>query len=134
LGRHTSFRLHQEEIVMRTLIACAVFVVLAGFTAAADDKIDAKKLIGKWEPAKAEAKGKLIIDIQDKGKFVLNVEIGDKTEKIEGTYKLNGNKLDIEMSFGGKTTKETLTIVKVTDTELVTKGKNDKEETLKRVK
>lgn len=120
---------------MRCLIACTVFVVLAGFATAADDKIDAKKLIGKWEPAKAEPKSpKMVLDIQDKGKFVLSVELGDKTEKIDGTYKLDGNKLDIEMSFGGKTTKETLTIVKVTDTELVTKGKSDKEETLKRVK
>lgn len=120
---------------MRAVITSVAVLVLAGFACAADDKVDAKKLIGKWEPAKAEKDAPaMILEIQDKGKFVLHVTVNGKTEKVDGTYKIDGNKLEVEMSFGGKSMKDTLTVVKLTDTELVTKGKSDKEETLKRVK
>ena len=56
-----------------------------------------------------------------------------KTIKVEGTYKLDGDKIKVELMFNGKTMEDTLTVVKLTDTELVTKGKNNKEETMKRV-
>jgi uncharacterized protein (TIGR03066 family) len=120
---------------MRTALAAVAFLVLAGFTTAADDKVDAKKLIGKWEPAKADPKTpKMVLDIQEKGKFVLEVALGDKTEKVPGTYKIDGNKIEIEMTFNGKTEKETLTVLKLTDTELTTKDSKGKEDTLKKVK
>ncbi|MFM8273109.1 MAG: TIGR03066 family protein [Gemmata sp.] len=120
---------------MRPLVASVAFVILAGFATAADDKIDAKKLVGKWEPAKAE-KGapKMTLEIAEKGKLTLLVALGDKTEKVEGSYKLDGNKLEVELSFGGKSEKETLTITKLTEEELVTKDSKGKEDALKRVK
>ncbi|MBP3955259.1 TIGR03066 family protein [Gemmata sp. G18] len=120
---------------MRALAASVVVLVLAGFAGAADEKIDAKKLIGKWEPAKAEKDGpKMVLEIGEKDKFTLHVTVNGKTEKIDGTYKLDGNKLEVEMSFGGKTEKETITITKLTDTELVAKDSKGKEDTMNRVK
>lgn len=119
---------------MRVLVASVAILVLAGFAGAADEKIDAKKLVGKWEPEKAEKGASLVLEIQDKGKMVLSVTVGDKIEKIEGTYKVDGNKMEVELSFGGKSEKETLTILKLTDAELVTKDSKGKEDTLKRVK
>lgn len=120
---------------MRVLAALVAVLAFAGFAGAADEKIDAKKLIGKWEPAKPEKDApKMVLEIADKGKFTLHVTIEGKTEKIEGTYKLEGNKLDIEMSFNGKTEKETVTILKLTDTEMVSKDGKGKEETMTRVK
>jgi uncharacterized protein (TIGR03066 family) len=118
---------------MRAAIVSLVVFGFAGGAPAADEKIDAKKLIGKWEPAKDE-KVKMVLEIQDKGKLELSVTIGEKTEKVAGTYTLEGNKLTVEMSFNGKTMKETMTVVKLTDTELVTKDPAGKEEAMKRVK
>jgi len=46
----------------------------------------------------------------DKGKLTLSIDVGGKAEKIEGTYKLDGDKLEMVMSFGGKEMKETVTI------------------------
>lgn len=119
---------------MRILVASVAVLVLAGFVGAADEKIDAKKLIGKWEPAKAEKGAVMVLDIQEKGKLVLSITFGDKTEKVEGTYKVDGNKMEVELAFGGKSEKETLTILKLTDTELVTKDSKGKEDSLKRAK
>jgi uncharacterized protein (TIGR03066 family) len=118
---------------MRVLIGAVVILSFAGLTSAAGqdkDKIELKKLLGKWEPKDA----KIVIEFADKGKIVINYDEGGKSEKIEGTYKLDGNKLDIAMSFLGKEQKETLTVKKLTDDELVTVDSKNKEETLKRKK
>ena len=124
---------------MRAVIASVAVLFLVGFAGAADEKkdekVDVKKLLGKWEPAKPEKDAPvMILEIQDKGKFTLHVTFMGKTEKVDGTYKVDGNKLEVEMTFNGKTEKDSLTVVKLTDTEMVTKGKNGKEEALKKVK
>ena len=72
-------------------------------------------------------------------KLVVTVDIGGKPEKVEGTYKLDGNKLSIAITFMGKEEKDEITITKLTDEEMEaeSKGKGDakvKKETLKRVK
>jgi uncharacterized protein (TIGR03066 family) len=120
---------------MRMLIGAVVILSFAGLTSAAGqdkdkDKVDIKKLLGKWEPKDA----KIVIEFADKGKMLIVFEEGGKNEKIEGTYKVDGNKLDIAMSFLGKEQKETLTVKKLTDDELVTVDSKNKEETLKRKK
>lgn len=119
---------------MRALIATVAVLLLAGFAGADDEKIDVKKLIGKWEPVKPEKDIKAVLEIADKGKFTLHVTFNGKTEKVDGTYTLDGNKLEVEMKIGENVMKETLTITKLTDTELVTKDSKGKEETMKRVK
>jgi uncharacterized protein (TIGR03066 family) len=123
---------------MRATIGSIAVLVLAGWAGsagAADEKVDAKKLIGKWEPAVPEKDGpKMVLDIADKGKLTLRVTTNGKTIDVEGTYKVDGNKFEVELTFNGKTMKDTLTIVKLTDTDLVTKGNGEKEETLKRIK
>jgi uncharacterized protein (TIGR03066 family) len=120
---------------MRTLIGAVVVLAFAGLTTAQDkkdEKIDAKKLVGKWEPA--GGKEPVVVEFTDKGKLILSVEVGGKTEKVEGTYKLDGNKLKMVLSFGGKDQEETITVSKLTDDELVGKDSKGKEETLKKVK
>jgi uncharacterized protein (TIGR03066 family) len=120
---------------MRAVIGAIAVLVLAGSAGAADEKVDAKKLLGKWEPAQPEKDAPvMVLEIADNGKFTLHVTSNGKTVDVAGTYALKGNKFDVELSFNGKTMKDTLTIVKLTDTELVTKGKGDKEETMKRIK
>lgn len=120
---------------MRVIVVSVAVLVLAGFAGAADEKIDAKKLIGKWEPAKPDPKApKMVLDIMDKGKFTMTVELNGKSNTVPGTYKLDGNKVEIEMTIGGKVMKDTLTITKLTDTEMVSKDSKGMEETLKKVK
>ena len=120
---------------MRMLIGAVVILTFSGFTGAAGqtkdkdkDKVELKKLMGKWEPKD----GKIVVEFADKNKLVMSLDLDGKSEKIEGTYKLDGNKLDIAMSFLGKEQKETLTVKKLTDAELVTVDSKGKEETLKR--
>jgi uncharacterized protein (TIGR03066 family) len=123
---------------MRAVIASVAVLVGAGFVGsarAADEQVDVKKLIGKWEPTNFDKNGPaMVLEIADKGAFALHVTSSGKTVKVDGTYTVTGNKIDVEMTFNGKKMKDTLTVVKLTDTELVTKGTSDKEETMKRVK
>jgi uncharacterized protein (TIGR03066 family) len=121
---------------MRAVLCAIVVLGFAGLTTAGDDKkIDAKKLIGKWEPAKAkEGAPKMVIEFAEGGKLTLTVAAGDKSEKIEGTYKVEGNKVSVAMAFGGKEEKETFTVSKLTDDEMVSTDSKGKEDTLKKVK
>ena len=122
---------------MRMLIGAALVFSFATIVSAAGqgkdkdkDKVDLKKLMGKWEPKD----GKIVIEFADKGKLVMTVDFGGKSEKIDGTYKLDGNKLDVIINFMGKEQKETLTVKSLTDAELVTTDSKGKDETLKRKK
>lgn len=120
---------------MRVLIGAVAILALTGIAAGQDkdkdkDKVDAKKLIGKWEPKE----GGITIEFLEKGKLTLSLDLGGKSEKIEGTYKVDGNKIEVALSFGGKEQKETLTVKKLTDDELMTTDSKGKDETLKRKK
>ncbi|WP_439631803.1 TIGR03066 family protein [Gemmata sp.] len=121
---------------MRAVLCAVVVLGFAGATAAGQDqKIDAKKLIGKWEAAKAkEGAPKMVVEFAEAGKVTLTVTVGDKSEKIDGTYKVDGNKVEVVMALGGKEEKETFTVSKLTDDEMVSKDSKGKEETLKKVK
>jgi uncharacterized protein (TIGR03066 family) len=124
---------------MRGLIGAVWLLALAlgASEAAAQDKkeppkFDAKKLVGKWEPV--DSKIPVTIEFTDKGKLILSVEFGGKSDKVEGDYKLSDDKLDLVLRAEGKEQKETLTLSKLTDEELVAKDSRGKEETLKRQK
>ncbi len=118
---------------MRALLGVALVLGLACGVTAADEKIDAAKLIGKWKP-KDPKKEDFTVDFKKDGKVTFAAS-GGKDFKIEGTYKLDGNKLTMKMSFGGKDEMMTRTISKLTDTELTSKDdKKGEEDTLVRVK
>jgi uncharacterized protein (TIGR03066 family) len=127
---------------MRALIGAVAVLGLAGWAddAAAQEKIDAKKLIGKWQPAEPAKGADVTIEFAEKGKMTFVIDIGGKTEKIEGSYKLDGDKLEMVLVVGkdkdgkDKEQKETVTLTKLTDDELVGKDSKGKEEKLKRVK
>ena len=140
---------------MRTIttVALGVLLVVAAGASAQDtkdgkkdkDAVDAKKLIGKWEPKDKKDNvtleftkdGKLLLSVEAGGKtnkLVLAVDIAGKVEKLEGTYKLDGNKLSVAINFGGKEQKEEMTVNKLTDDEMETTDSKGKKETMKRVK
>lgn len=121
---------------MRIILGCAVAVSLAG-GAGADDKdtpIDAKKLVGKWEPKEQKKDTKIMIEFAKDGKLNITAARAGKEDKVEGSYKLDGDQLAIHLKVGEKEAKETVTITKLTDDEWEGKGKDGKTEAFKRVK
>ena len=98
------------------------------------DKIDGKLLIGKWEPEKAPPGGKVVIEFLKDDKLKVEIEVQGKQEKLEGTYKLEGNQLTIIMKREGQERTQKLTIVKLNDKEAVMKEESrNEEQTLKRL-
>ncbi len=118
-----------------------IVLVLAGLSAyayAEDKKFDAGKLVGKWQPDAKDAppSGKITIEMFKDGKLTLSADLGGQSMNVEGSYKLQGDKLTIKMKFPGAPEERSadLTIVKLDDEVLVTKEGDKKEETLKRIK
>lgn len=118
---------------MRAVIVSLVVIGCAGF-ARAEEKIDAKKLIGKWEPVKPQEGRATVLEFRDKGTFAMTVTQKGKSATVTGTYALDGKKLNVEMALDDMKLKQTMTIEKLTDTELVTKDEMGKTEALKRAK
>jgi uncharacterized protein (TIGR03066 family) len=120
--------------VMRTLLGCTLGLVICFGVSAKDEKIDAKKLVGKWEPKEQVKDKAFTIEFTKDGKVTITAASGGKDTKVEGTYKVDGNKVTTTMKFGDKERTETHTVSKLTDTELVSKDEKGKEETLVRIK
>lgn len=122
---------------MRTIMGCTLGVLLVVGAGLAQEKIDAGKLVGKWQPT--DKKENVTLEFTKAGKLIVSAEVEGKTHTAEGTYKLDGNKLTIVISFTGKEEKEEITITKLTETEMEaeSKGKGDgkvRKDVLKRVK
>jgi uncharacterized protein (TIGR03066 family) len=122
---------------MRAMLGCTLGLLLCCGLSAEDKKdasIDAKLLVGKWEP-KEKSKGRsTVFEYAKDGKLTLTVTIDGMETKYEATYKLDGNKLTVAKKVGDKEQDQTRTITKLTDTELVTADDKRKENTFVRVK
>jgi uncharacterized protein (TIGR03066 family) len=120
---------------MRALVCCPLALVI-GFGVSADDKkdekIDAAKLIGRWE-AKGP-KGALVIEFTKDGKTRSAFTSFGQPGKVEGTYTVDGNKLITVAKHEEREVKETLTITKLTDSELVGTTGRGQEKAFVRVK
>jgi len=112
----------------------AIAVLVVGTGAAADDKkdekFDAKKLVGKWEPTDAKADLKMVIEFTKEGK--LNIAAGEDV-KYTGTYKLDGAKLTFVVKAGENEVTKSITVLKLTDEILEAEGEMGKK-TMKRIK
>ncbi len=121
---------------MRVLLAGAI-VCLLGAVALADDKKDkketksdnAKLIVGKWEVSKAD-EGTLpmgtMIEFTKDGKLILSFKVGEQENKMEGTYKLKGDKFDIIFKMGDNEHTDEIIIKKLDDTTLSTANKEGK--------
>ena len=121
---------------MRTMLGCLTIFALAcaATVAAGQAKIDEKKLIGKWEPVpdkdKKEKLSGLVIEFMAGGKVTMAVAGAES--RAQGTYELKADKLAVTLKVGDREEKDTLTVKKLTDDELVTEDSKGKAETLKR--
>ena len=123
-----------RAILGSAMAAILMFTATVGAEDKKEEKIDAKKLLGKWEPSEKKMDAEVTIEFLKDGKLSITANGAGKEFKFDGTYKVNGNKLELALSFGGKEKTETATIVKLTDDELTTEDGKGKKETLKRKK
>jgi uncharacterized protein (TIGR03066 family) len=123
LSAHRS-RLDRSASESLTLLVCC--------EVSADDKIDAKKLVGKWTPKKEP--GAMVVEFAGDGKMTVTTVIDGKENKMEGSYKVDGKKLVLTVKAGEKEVERTRTIFDLTDTELITSDENGKKEFAVRVK
>src|SRR5262245_3327925 len=125
---------------MRRVLAAVVCAIVFVAGASADDKkIDPAKLLGKWELTKSESgnapKGAIIEFMKD-NKMSINVDFNGKSLKLEGTYKVDGDKLTVTIKppDGGKEDSDTDTIKSLTDDKIVLIDKDKKETELTKKK
>ena len=110
-------------------------LLIAPSNSFAEEKIDGKLLIGKWVPEKQPEQFKITIEYLKDNKLTVELEAGGDKQKSEGTYKLDGNKIEIKVEVLGQEHNPKYTIKKLTDSEMVTYDEEKKEEkTLKKVK
>ena len=125
---------------MRATLCCVLFLLCPVLTADDEDKkagekIDAKKLVGKWEPKDDKPSGlAVVLEFGKDGRATLTAGEGGKEERAEGAYRLDGNRLTVAMAVGGKEQTQTLTISRLTDAELVGANEKGKERTFVRVR
>jgi uncharacterized protein (TIGR03066 family) len=75
----------------------------------------------------------MFIEFAKDGKLLISLDFGGGKEfKIDGTYKLDGDKLAVKMTFMGEEKGETMTVNKLTKTELVTTDEKGRKETMVR--
>ena len=109
---------------MRVLLGCAV-VLVACFGVSAeekkDERIDAKKLVGKWSPKEQKKGESVVLEFTKDGRATATATEGGKESKLDGTFKVDGNKVVVTAKAGDRERTHTLTVSKLTDTEMVLK-------------
>jgi uncharacterized protein (TIGR03066 family) len=120
------------------LLAAGVIVCVLGAAARADDKKEDKKetksdaaklIVGKWECSKADdgtVPPGTMIEFTKDGKLILSGKAGDQEFKMEGKYKVKGDKFDIIFKMGDQEHTEEITIKKIDDTTMSTTNKEGK--------
>jgi uncharacterized protein (TIGR03066 family) len=112
------------------LAAVAAALLFVGTTPAAD-KVDAAKLVGKWELTKSadeSAPKGATVEFTKDNKVTISFDANGKEVKLEGTYKVDGEKLTVKLALpGGKDNEDTDTIKTLTDEKLVLIDKDKKE-------
>jgi uncharacterized protein (TIGR03066 family) len=126
---------------MKSIVAAvAAAAVLIGVAAAQDKKdpkkddkkVDAAKLLGRWELTRSTLDPRpksAIVEFTKDNKVTVAVTAGNgKEDKYTGTYKVNGDKLTVKLTIPGETDQEdTDTIQTLTDEKLLLIDKDKKE-------
>jgi uncharacterized protein (TIGR03066 family) len=116
---------------MRIVLGFALMAVM-GAVSADDEKIDTKKLVGKWETNDKD-KGKLVIEFSKDGKY--QIATGRKEDDLGGTYTVDGNMVKISQKSGDIEIMELMIISKLSDTELIcVRGQKKQSESFTRIK
>jgi uncharacterized protein (TIGR03066 family) len=113
----------------------AVCLLAAG--ARADEKDYPKLIVGQWTVSKADA-GSVppgaVIEFTKDGKMMMSAKKDDAEIKREGTYTVDGSKVKLTLKRGDEERAQTLTVIKLTDTELSVEGEDGKKVELSKKK
>jgi len=124
---------------MRVLaLGLAACILLSPSINALEEKADnAKKIVGTWELTKTESPdlkdAKVTVVFAKDGKLRVTVEVKDMKVVMNGTYKVDGDKLKTTIKEGDKEQSETDTIKTLTEDKLVTVDKKKQTDEFKRV-
>lgn len=120
--------------MLRTLLMFALTLVAVTVASARDEKIDAKLLLGKWSVENAPPGVKAVIEFKKDDTVQLEVDANGNLRKLEGTYKVEDDTLEITLNRNGQEKTQKVKILKLTEKEAKLKD-NDKgeEQTLKKV-
>jgi len=114
-----------------TLTALAILCLAEhGFVSGKEAaKSNATKIVGTWEVTKSQdAPPGSTVEFAKGGKMKVTITLEGKTLTLEGTYKVEGDKIKSTLKQGETEHSETIKIKTLTDTRLVTedeKGKID---------
>jgi len=109
------------------LIVSSAFVAVAGNDTAV-------KLVGVWEVTKSKGPLGGTVEFTKEGKIRIRIKIKDKNVEIDGSYKLENEKIIATLNFGGKSKTDSLKIKKLNDTELHIEDEKGMTEEFKRLK
>ncbi|HMO37218.1 MAG TPA: lipocalin family protein [Gemmatales bacterium] len=116
------------------LLGISMALILFGNTLHAQEKYEVKQLLGKWEPADLPAGFKVVMEFKKDDKFEASIDAQGRVEKVEGTYKLQGNVLKLQFNKDGKEESRNGKILKLNDKELTIKDEETgEEETMKKI-
>lgn len=123
---------------MRALAAVAVWCSVAVAAPVPKDRAEAEKVVGTWKmtlDSNGNTDTNLTLEIHQSGKFVIRQVLPDGSEVVyEGTYSRKGDQMPYSVTRGNFTKSETLTIKKLTATELVVVDPDGLKEEFARVK
>lgn len=125
---------------MKRLFAVALGLAVLGLagTAGAQDKKDdnAAKIVGKWEVTKSgsDLPAGSTIEFTKDGKLTAVVKADGQELKLDGTYKVEKEKLTVKLKLGDQEMEEAVTIKKLTDDALEVEDKDKKVDVFKKVK
>jgi uncharacterized protein (TIGR03066 family) len=108
---------------LRLTVAGVILCVLAVGTRAGDEKDYPKLVVGKWKVVKASP-GTFplgtVLDLSKDGKVKVIRSQDGKESVHAGTYEVDGATIVITVKVAGQEQKHTLTITKISDTDLAT--------------
>jgi uncharacterized protein (TIGR03066 family) len=123
-----------KKLLALMLVAGLLVLMFGSSSSTAAPKTDNKtKIVGKWALEKTTNKKPpppgTVIEFTKDGKLKITIA----NFSLDGTYKVDGDKVHTTMkSPDGKEHKETITITKLTDKELVTKDEKGNVDTFKK--
>lgn len=115
------------DTMARLILGGALGLLLCGALSADDKKIDAKLLVGKWR-LKEDKDASMVLEFGKDGKLTTTLKLKGKEEKSVDSYKVEGNTLIVTEKVGGKEETTKTVILKLTDTEMVSRRDKAKEE------
>src|SRR5262245_198907 len=122
---------------LRLVAVGAVVCLLAGGVRAEEKGDYAKLIVGKWEVTKADEG---TVPVGTKIEFTKDGKINGTHTKdgaeqtVSGTYKVEGEKFTMTMTANDKEVTRTITILKLSDTEMQTENPEGKKVTLTKKK